>query len=337
LDNLTHTLTAIAMSQAGLNRKTRFATLALVIGANLPDIDLLWSGGGRASYLKYHRGFTHSLVGVTVLGAALAALIYYLGPKAAPPRKASPPLDRRWLFATCWIATGSHFLMDFTNAFGVRVFSPFSERWYAWDIMPIVDFLLLALLTLGLGVPALLRIISEEVGARKPAYQRGAIFALVSLVLLWGVRDVAHRRALSLLDANTYGHENPLDIGAFPTFGNPLAWTGVVETNSAFYVLGVGALADDLDTRHARVFPKPEPSPALEAALKTRTGGVFYDFARFLWSQVDETEDGYNVVLRDLRFASPQEEHQGFVARIVLDKNLRVESEGFSFRGQARN
>jgi inner membrane protein len=337
LDNLTHTLTALAMSQAGLNRKTRFATLALVIGANLPDIDLLWSMGGHGNYLKYHRGFTHSLAGVAVLGAALAALIHYVGQRAGPPKKASPPLDARWLFIICWIATGSHLLMDFTNAYGVRLFSPFSERWYAWDIMPIVDFLLLALLILGLGVPALFRIISEEVGARKPAYQRGAIFALAGLVLLWGVRDLAHRRALSLLDANTYGHEDPLEIGAFPTFASPLAWSGVAETNSAFYVLGVDALADNVDPRRARVLPKAEPSPALEAALKTRTGGVFADFARFLWSQVDETEDGYDVTLRDLRFASVSEERPGFVVRIALDKNLRVESEEFSFSGRTRN
>jgi len=42
MDNLTHTLTAVAISHTGLNRKTRFATLTVILGGNAPDIDLLW-------------------------------------------------------------------------------------------------------------------------------------------------------------------------------------------------------------------------------------------------------------------------------------------------------
>ena len=65
MDNLTHTLTAIAISQTGLNRKTRFATLTLILAANAPDLDILAGLKGGIAYLKYHRGITHSLVGIT--------------------------------------------------------------------------------------------------------------------------------------------------------------------------------------------------------------------------------------------------------------------------------
>jgi len=345
MDNITHTLTGLALSQAGLNRKTRFATLALIMGSNLPDLDVLWSNGGGANYLEYHRGITHSLLGVTLLGAALAGLLCYLGrrfPIAEPqatkaPKVNAPPLDVGWLFGVCWIATGGHLLMDFTNAYGVRPLLPFSDRWYALDFMPIVDLLLLLALILGLGIPALLRVISEEVGAKKPAYQRGAVFSLAFLVLLWGLRDFAHRRVLGMLDGHTYGDENPVRLGAFPTFVNPFAWTGVVETSSNFHLLSVNALAGDVDSRLSHDFPKPDPSPPLEAALESRTGVVFAHFARFLWVQVEETDDGDEVTLRDLRFASPTEDRLGFAARIKLDHNLRVVSEWFSFSGQRRN
>ena len=145
MDNITHTLTAVALSQAGLNRKTRYATLALLVGSNLPDIDIVARLGGSAAYLNYHRGITHSILGVVTLGALLAATIYYLGRKASPPNKRSvPPLDGPWLLAICLISTAGHVLMDFTNAYGVRPFMPFSGRWYAWDIMFIFDPLLLA-------------------------------------------------------------------------------------------------------------------------------------------------------------------------------------------------
>jgi inner membrane protein len=338
VDNLTHTLTALALSQAGLNRKTRFATLALVVGANLPDVDLVWAYGGAASYLKYHRGITHSFLGVTVLAALLATTIYLAGRRAAPKKKNAPPLDARWLFVLCWIGTASHLLLDFTNQYGVRPFLPFSGRWYAWDIMFIFDPLLLALLALGLGVPAILRLASQEVGAvgaQRPTYRWGAMFSLVCLVLLWGVRDLAHRRVLGFLDSHTYGEENPVRLGAFPSPANPFSWSGVVETESAYHVLPANALASDVDASNTEVFHRPQRSQVLDAALKSRTGAIFASFARFLWAEVYETDDGSEVFLRDLRFFSPSSPNRGFVARIELDKDLRARSESFSFAGNS--
>ncbi len=333
MENLTHTLTPVALSQAGFNRKTRFATLAMVIGANLPDVDLVTRFGGSATFLKYHRGITHSVLGITALAALLATIIYYFG-RNASPKKSGPVLDGRWLFVVCWVATASHFLLDFTNAYGVRPLLPFSGRWYAWDIMFIVDPLLLGLLAAGLGVPLVFRLVSEEVGAQKTGFRGGAIFALCSLVLLWGLRDVAHRRALSLLDSHTYRRENPERLGAFPSPANPFIWTGVVETDSAFHVVEVNALENDLDLKSARAYRIVEPSPALQAAMKTRTATIFSGFARFPWARVEEGDEGFSVILEDLRFASLNPGRRGFVTEVELDKNLGVRSESFSFSGR---
>lgn len=335
MDNLTHTLTAVALSHAGLNRKTRFATLVLVIGSNLPDLDVVSRIDSSATYLKYHRGITHSILGLAVLGVGLGLAAYYLGRKAAP-KKSAPPVDARWLLACSLLATASHLLLDFTNAYGVRPFLPFSGRWYAWDIMFIFDPLLIFLLVMGFAVPALFRLISEEVGARKTDFRRGAIFALGSMVALWGVRDLTHRRALAMLDAHTYLQENPRQIGAFPVPMNPLQWSGVVETDSAYHVLPVSALGGDMDVEPTRIFRKAEPAPALDTAMKTRTAAIFLDFARFPWGSVDAREDGYDVTLRDLRFLSSSLSRRGFVVDVSLDKNLRVRSESFSFSAPSR-
>ena len=140
--------------------------------------------------------------------------MYWLGKKVQP--KPGLPLNGRWLLLAAFLGTGSHLLLDFTNAYGVRPFLPFSGRWYAWDIMPIIDPLLLALLILGLAVPWLLRLVSEEVGARKPRLVPGAVFCLGAMVALWGIRDFAHRRALSILDSRTYSGEVPQRFSALP-------------------------------------------------------------------------------------------------------------------------
>ncbi|MGH9445631.1 MAG: metal-dependent hydrolase, partial [Terriglobia bacterium] len=47
MDNLTHTLTGIVIGQTGLRRKTRFAMWALIIGSNLPDVDVVSAFGGE--------------------------------------------------------------------------------------------------------------------------------------------------------------------------------------------------------------------------------------------------------------------------------------------------
>ncbi len=332
MDNITHTLTGLAISQAGFNRKTRYATLAIVIGANLPDIDMVSRFGGNVDYLEYHRGITHSIIGVTVLGALLAGIVYLLG-KRARPTKAGPPINGLWLLLGCWVATSSHLLLDFTNAYGVRPFLPFNGHWYAWDIEPIIDPLLWLVLIAGLALPALFRLISEEVGARKTGYQGGAIFALCAVVALWGLRDFSHSRALNMLNSMTYRQAIPQRASAFPGFTNPFDWTGVVETPQAFYVLPVDVLSEGLDAQDARVFHKPAPSPALEAAMATRTARVFMDFARYPWPQVVSNENGVTVTIRDLRFQSARMQRGGFAIRIQLDHELHVRSQQFSFSG----
>jgi inner membrane protein len=336
MDNLTHTLTALALGQAGLNRKTRFATLTLVVGANLPDIDLVSAFGGATSYLEYHRGITHSLLGAAVLATALGALVYFLGRRARPPKKAGPPLSLGWLMALSWIALYSHVLMDFTNSYGIRPFMPFSGRWYAWDVMSIIDLPLWALLILGLSLPPLFRLISEEVGAEKTKPRGGAIFALCAMVALWGVRDLAHRRVLGFLDSHVYGQENPVALGAFPSAVNPFAWSCTVETDNAFYLFPANALDSDVDVEHATVLHKPDSSNALAAASKTRTARVFLDFARFPWPNVEETDNGWDVSIADLRYAPPPGQRRAFVTDIQLDKNLHVISQSFSFFAKAR-
>jgi hypothetical protein len=199
--------------------------------------------------------------------------------------------------------------------------------------MPILDLMLWVLLAAGLGLPALLRLVSEEVGARKTGYRRGAVFALASMALLWGLRDFSHRRALAQLGSNNYDDETPVRYGAFPQF-SPFTWKGVVETESSFHILEVNALASTIDAEHTETLHKPEPSPALDAALKTRLGRVFTNFARFPWAQVDEDQDGYEVHIHDLRFGNGSA--GGFEATVELDRQLQLQSESFSFMGRQR-
>ena len=309
MDSFTHALTGAVIAKALDDKKVgNWGTVAGLAMGIFPDSDFVLGLFNRQFHLQYHRGFTHSILGAAILAVLLAAITYFVGKRADPPKKSSPALDARWLFLVCLIALEGHALMDFTNAYGTRIFLPFSSRWYAWDIMFIFDPLLLTILIAGFAGPALFRLISEEVGAHKPGFRRGAIVSLTLMVLLWGLRDVAHRRVVQQLDSHTYGEQNPIQVGAFPSPANPFDWIGVVETDAAYRIILASALDSDVDLDRAKVLFKPESSPPLEAAEKTRSGTVFLDFARFPWANVQETEKGFDVTIRDLRFYSTRYE-----------------------------
>jgi hypothetical protein len=154
------------------------------------------------------------------------------------------------------------------------------------------------------------------------------------MLMLWGLRDLAHRRVLRELDSHSSRDENPVQLGVFPSPGNPFVWTGVVETDEAFHVLEANALDSDVDVDQARVFYKPTMTPPLEAAEGTRTADIFLKFARFPWASVESSEEGFDVTLRDLRFISLSTRRQGFVAEVALDRDLRVLAQSFSFTGR---
>ena len=139
------------MGRAGLNRKTALATATLTLAAEAPDLDVFSRFGGSAFGLNHHRGFTHSFLGVPLVAAAGRRI--RLSPLAlARPQDAATPIFLRagdCSFAYACLAGLSHILLDFTNNYGVRPFWPFSERWISWDIVFIVEPVLLVVLTLG--------------------------------------------------------------------------------------------------------------------------------------------------------------------------------------------
>jgi inner membrane protein len=70
MDNVCHTLVGAALTECGLRKKTRYAT-ALVLGANLPDIDVLALFGHNG--LGFRRGITHGILALIVWPFILTA------------------------------------------------------------------------------------------------------------------------------------------------------------------------------------------------------------------------------------------------------------------------
>jgi inner membrane protein len=143
MDNLCHSLVGAALAESGLRTRSRYATAALVIGANFPDIDVasVFTEHG----LGFRRGITHGIPALIVLPFVLTGLLL-LWSRIFPRPKSDPVVRPRQLLLLSAIAILTHPTLDWMNVYGMRWLMPFDGTWYYGDSLFIVDPWLLAML-----------------------------------------------------------------------------------------------------------------------------------------------------------------------------------------------
>lgn len=148
MDPIAHTLFGATLAEAGLKRRTRYATATLLIGANLPDIDVIAGFWGGDTELYFRRGWTHGILALLVLPLLLAGGVAlwhrWRGGGGDRHRDAgatadAPPFRPRAVLALACLGVLSHPLLDWLNTYGVRLLMPFDGRWFYGDTLFIVE------------------------------------------------------------------------------------------------------------------------------------------------------------------------------------------------------
>ena len=338
------------MGRAGLNRKTALATATLTLGAEAADLDVISRFQGSAFALNHHRGFTHSFLGVPLVAAVVVAFVYGIW-RLRGRKTRNPNLPPRWglLFAYACLAGLSHILLDYTNSYGIRPFWPFSERWISWDIVYIVEPVILVVLILGLTVPALFSLINQEIGARRkdhnPSGRIAASIALIAVFACWGLRAYEHRRAVAALEARNYQGVDAIRVSAYSYPVNPFRWYGVAETPAFFASMDVDALAPEVDPQgKMQIRYKPEETTVTLAAERTYLGRVYLSWAQYPITETEELAPGlandraaYLVRFRDLRYMYPGRNATPTLgASVTLTRDLQVVSEQVGMRSAGK-
>jgi inner membrane protein len=216
--------------------------------------------------------------------------------------------------------------MDFTNAYGIRLWLPWSEEWPGLDCTHVVDVWIWLMLFLAVFAPMLSRLVSDEIGAKKTS-GRGFAIAALAFILIWnGMRAVLQERAVAVQQPYMYLGAAPQRVHVMPHPLNPLAWTGYVEVADAFVINHVN-LAGEFDPTAGDVVYKGAWSPAMDAVKDLREFRDIRGFARagLLWRATpDPTAEGETrVQAADIRF--------GFSANAVVDSANRVQRVWFEF------
>ena len=194
MDNLSHTLFGTVLGAAVAPRLARTHRLSTMLAStalvNLPDIDVALLVAGRETYAFHHRGFTHSLLGLTIMvpvGVALLRLILGRAMATDPGRYG---LAFQVGFVLVQFAIG-HFLLDYLTTYGTLFLYPFDWTRFAYPLMFIVDPLFWLMSGLAFAL------VWRKDGTSDTIVRRRALLGLAACCLLWSI-ELAFKRTAEL-------------------------------------------------------------------------------------------------------------------------------------------
>lgn len=287
MDNLCHSLIGMAMSRAGLNKRTALATSTLVIANNLPDIDVGVFATNTLA-MSFRRGWTHGVLAQATLPIALtgAMLLYDKYRKKKSPDEVVRPGQ---ILLLSYLGVLLHVFMDFTNSYGVRLLMPFSERWFYGDALYIVDPWLY--LSLGLG---------WWLAKRNPRPARiGVAIAAIYVIAMLGSNIIARRDVAAGL--TRAGRSADTRFMVTPVVVNPFRREVIIDVGDRYEK---GNLWFE-PAPHFRPggfgIDKGINQPAAQPLLELPRARAFMRWSRFPFIQADPSG---SVWLNDYRYAN---------------------------------
>lgn len=295
MDNLTHSLIGAVLGQAGLKRRTGLAMPALILAANLPDIDAPCAIYGVES-LAMRRGITHGPVALLVLPLLLAGVLIAFD-KWQTRRGKRPeerlPVHGGWLVALCYIGTLTHPAFDWLNNYGIRLLEPFSHQWFYGDALFIIDPWIIAML--GAGIWLSLR--RERAGAER--WTRPARAAIVGVLAFVGL-NVGISRVSAAVVAGDAPYPQVVVANAVPLafWRRDVLWRGERDTYGTI----------PCSWAQCRRFPLEQQATGMtDPRIAAWSKGDAAAQAFVFWSRMPVAQaHGGTIVLRDQRFMQSQ-------------------------------
>lgn len=269
--------------------------ISVIVGSQIPDIDTVLKFKDNATYIRNHRGITHSLPAVLLWPLAIIAIVYPFLPEAN--------LLHLWLWA--FLAVFLHVFVDIFNAYGTQALRPFSAKWIALGVINTFDPFIFGIHVVGLILWGF---------GTDPGYTFSAIYAI--LVIYYLLRFQARR--------NVYNQVRLLIPDATEIIISPTMrfhqWKVAVMNHHQFFVgRSENHQVQILDQFNRVAVPE---TPVLDAAKKDANLSAFLSFSPVYRWEVDEYDHYYEVRFIDLRYRS--KDYYPFVAVVHLDLDLNI-------------
>ncbi|NHN33597.1 metal-dependent hydrolase [Paenibacillus agricola] len=269
--------------------------IGTVVGSQAPDLDTLLRFKSNASYIKNHRGRSHSIPAVliwTVLITFILTLLFDSLPIAHVGM---------WVF----IAVAFHVFTDLFNTYGTQAFRPFTEKWIAWNIIHIFDpFIFLS---------HIVAIFLWSVQLVQPEVIFPILYGCLAVYYIW--RSWHHHQLETGLYQKDPIYEQGDSYTLIPTF-NLNFWQIVKRKKDGQFVLG--------EYKNSRIKWVDEVAcavhPAIEISKQHNDIASFLYFTSFACSDLRSHDWGYEVRWADVRYRHRKQ--YPFVAVLLLDNEL---------------
>lgn len=266
-----------------------------VIGSHAPDFDTVLKMKDNATYIRHHRGASHSLPAIVFWGLLVSGAIYLFAPEIS--------FLHLWLWTA--LAVVIHVVVDLFNAYGTQAFRPFSNKWIAKGFINTFDPYIFSLNIVG--------IIAWVLGAN-PGYTWLSIYAVICLYYI--KRYLDKRQIVKTIKEH---FPDTVSIATSPTIKQNY-WRVALTTKDRFYVGEVENQHIVIIDEFERV-PLPD-TPVMEVAKTDKNIAAFLNFSPVFRWEINEFDSITEVRLIDLRYRS--NDHYPFVAVVKINPELEI-------------
>lgn len=269
--------------------------IGTVVGSHAPDFDTIFKLKNNATYIRHHRGASHSLPAVILWGLLVSGIIYMFVPQVN--------FLHLWLWT--FLAVFIHVFVDLFNAYGTQAFRPFSNKWIAKGFINTFDPYIFFLNIIGIAAWAL--------GAN-PGYTWLIIY---TVIVLYYIKRYMDKREIVKKIKDYY--PETIDVATSPTIKQNY-WRVAITTKDKFYV-------GTVENRHIEIVdefwkvPLPD-KPIIQVAKTDKNIKAFLNFSPVYRWEMKEYDTFTEVRFVDLRYRSKG--HYPFVAVVKIDNNMEI-------------
>ena len=268
-----------------------------IVGSHAPDFDTVLKLKNNATYIRHHRGLTHSVPAIIIWGILIAGIIHLFVPE----------VNFLHLWAWTFLAVAVHVFVDIFNAYGTQAYRPFTSKWVAHGFINTFDPYIFLLHIAG--------IIAWILGAN-PGYTWLVIYTVIAL---YYIKRYIDKKEIVKKISDYYPDTE--QVATSPTIKQNY-WRVAITTADKFYVGAVENGHIQIVDEFNKV-PLPD-STIMELAKQDKNISAFLSFSPVYRWEVTDYDDFTEVRFIDLRYRS--KEYYPFVAVVQIDDNMRIMS-----------
>ncbi|MGJ9460186.1 metal-dependent hydrolase [Oceanobacillus sp. CF4.6] len=269
--------------------------IGTVVGSHAPDFDTVFKLKNNATYIRHHRGASHSIPAIILWGLLVSGMIYMFAPQVN--------YLHLWLWTS--LAVIIHVFVDLFNAYGTQAFRPFSNKWIAKGFINTFDPYIFFLNIAGIAAWAL--------GAH-PGYTWLTIY---TVIVLYYIKRYMDKREIVKKIKDYY--PDTIEIATSPTIKQNF-WRVAITTEDKFYV-------GTVENRHIEIVDEfwkvPLPDNSIMKIAKTdKNIQAFLNFSPVYRWEINYFDSVTEVRFIDLRYRSKN--YYPFVAVVQINENIEI-------------